>query len=301
MSDDLLDHYRRRIRALPGRTRQLMLLAAADPTGNATLLFRAGQALGVGRDAAAVAESEQLLEISRRCGSGIARAVCCLPRRHAGGSSCRTSCARRGDGRAHRSRASGVALAAAATDPTTRSPRSSIGWQAQPEPAVRGRGRLLERGAVLTSEPRLRAERTLGAAEANRYSGAFEAAFGLVAAAEAVAVDDLQRARVERLRGEIQWASTPGREAPVLLLRAAARLERLDVGLARETYLQAWLASFTAGPFAQAGGHLREVFRRHDVLHAQTTPPATATCSWMAMQLSSAKGTRPGSSHSGTR
>jgi ATP/maltotriose-dependent transcriptional regulator MalT len=45
----------------------------------------------------------------------------------------------------------------------------------------------------------------------------------------------------------------------VLLLRAAARLERLDVGLARETYLQAWLASFTAGRFAQAGGHLREV------------------------------------------
>jgi len=45
----------------------------------------------------------------------------------------------------------------------------------------------------------------------------------------------------------------------MLLLRAAARLERLDVGLARETYLQAWLASFTAGRFAQAGGHLREV------------------------------------------
>jgi DNA-binding CsgD family transcriptional regulator len=47
----------------------------------------------------------------------------------------------------------------------------------------------------------------------------------------------------------------------VLLLQAAARLERLDVGLARETYLEAWLASFTAGRFAQAGGHLREVSR----------------------------------------
>ena len=40
-----------------------MLLAAADPTGNATLLWRAAQILGVGRDAAAPAEHEQLLEI----------------------------------------------------------------------------------------------------------------------------------------------------------------------------------------------------------------------------------------------
>ena len=146
-------------------------------------------------------------------------------------------------------------------DPTTTSPRSSTGWPARPEPAAGWRPRQPSSSAraALTSEPRLRAERTLGAAEANRYAGAFDAALGLVAVAEAVAVDDLQRARVERLRGQIQWASTPGREAPVLLLRAAARLERLDVGLARETYLEAWLASFTAGRFAQAGGHLRDV------------------------------------------
>jgi DNA-binding CsgD family transcriptional regulator len=45
----------------------------------------------------------------------------------------------------------------------------------------------------------------------------------------------------------------------VLLLQAAARLERLDVGLARETYLEAWLGSLTAGRFAQPGGRLREV------------------------------------------
>ena len=262
LSDDLLDHYRRRIRALPERTRQLMLLAAADPTGNATLLWRAGQALGVGRDAAAVAESEQLLEIGRqvRFRHPLVRSAAYL------------------DGLPEDRRAAHLALAAATDEHVDRERRvwhlasAATGFDDEIAAeldlmagAARARGGVaaaaafLERGAVLTSEPRLRAERTLGAAEANRYSGAFEAAFGLVAAAEAVAVDDLQRARVERLRGEIQWASTPGREAPVLLLRAAARLERLDVGLARETYLQAWLASFTAGRFAQAGGHLREV------------------------------------------
>ena len=42
------------------------------------------------------------------------------------------------------------------------------------------------------------------------------------------AVDDLQRARVEQLRGQVERASSSGREAPVRLLRAAKRLEPLD-------------------------------------------------------------------------
>ena len=57
------EHYTRRIRALPEPTQQLLLLAAADPTGDATLLWRAAETLGVPRSAAAAAESEQLIEI----------------------------------------------------------------------------------------------------------------------------------------------------------------------------------------------------------------------------------------------
>ena len=45
------------------RRSSCLLLAAADPTGDATLLWRAAQALGITRSAAAAAESEQLLEI----------------------------------------------------------------------------------------------------------------------------------------------------------------------------------------------------------------------------------------------
>src|SRR6185369_4216983 len=63
LSGQLHDNYVRRVRALPEPTQRLMLLAAADPTGNATLLWRAALLLDVGREAAAPAYHEQLLEI----------------------------------------------------------------------------------------------------------------------------------------------------------------------------------------------------------------------------------------------
>ena len=46
------EHYNRRIRALPESTQLLLLVAAADPTGDATLLWRAAQAIGIPRSAA---------------------------------------------------------------------------------------------------------------------------------------------------------------------------------------------------------------------------------------------------------
>ena len=52
---------------------------------------------------------------------------------------------------------------------------------------------------------------------------------------------------------------TSGRDAPLLLLRAAQRLESLDAVLARETYLDAWGAALVAGRLATSGGELAAV------------------------------------------
>ena len=76
-----------------------------------------------------------------------------------------------------------------------------------------------------------------------------------------MATDNVQRGRTERLRGQVQYASNPGPEGLDLLLEAAKTLEPLDVYLARETYLDAWMASFAAGPYARPGGLLPEVSR----------------------------------------
>nr|MDQ3821817.1 AAA family ATPase [Actinomycetota bacterium] len=55
--------FRRQLQRLPVETRQLLLTAAAEPVGDATLLWRAADRLGIGADAAAAAEAASLIEI----------------------------------------------------------------------------------------------------------------------------------------------------------------------------------------------------------------------------------------------
>ena len=45
--DQLKYHFLRRIEALPDNTQQLMLVAAAEPTGDVALLWRAAQIIGI--------------------------------------------------------------------------------------------------------------------------------------------------------------------------------------------------------------------------------------------------------------
>ena len=130
----------------------------------------------------------------------------------------------------------------------------------------------LERAATLTPDPGRRAERTLEAAQVNVQAGAFGKARDLLAAAEAGPLDEFQAARADLLRGRVAFASGLGSDAPALLLKAAKRLEPLNLDLARETYVDAWQAAFFAGHLAGAG-HLLEVSRAARLLLAPTHPP----------------------------
>ncbi len=70
--------------------------------------------------------------------------------------------------------------------------------------------------------------------------------------AQAGPLDELQRARGNLLRAQIAFASSHGRDAPPLMLSAAKQLEALDVGLARQTYLEAFTAALFAGRLSPA-------------------------------------------------
>jgi DNA-binding CsgD family transcriptional regulator len=266
----LQDQYLRRVRVLPGPARQLMLLAAADPTGDAALLWRAAQKLGLGPDAAAAAAAEQLLDIGSqvRFRHPLVRSAA-----YAAGSpedrrAAHLTLATATDAQADpERRVWHLAAAATGPDEEVAAALEQAAAKIQARAGLAASAAFLRRSVMLTAEPGRHTERALAAALAHLHAGAFDTALGLLAQAQAHAVDDLQRARVEMLRGQVEWASVTGREAPVLLMQAAKRLESLDAELARETYLHAWVASHLAGPLAGPGG-LLEVSRA-----AQAAPP----------------------------
>ncbi|MDQ3822918.1 MAG: AAA family ATPase, partial [Actinomycetota bacterium] len=62
----LEQHYNGRVETLPDETQRLMLLAAADPVGDPTLVWRAADTLGIRPGALGPAEDAELLEIGEQ-------------------------------------------------------------------------------------------------------------------------------------------------------------------------------------------------------------------------------------------
>ncbi len=270
------DSFQRRLEALPAETRRLLLLAAADPSGDPSLVWRAAGRLGLPvREAAAPAAEAGLADLGARARfrHPLVRAVVYQS----------ASLAQRRE--VHRVLAESIDQAA---DPDRRAwhraqaadgPDEEIAAElersagrAQARGGLAAAAAFLERSALLTVNPARRGERTVAAAQAHLQAGAFDKALGLLVLAEAGPLDELQGARVDLLRAQIAFASGLGDDAPPLLLKAARRLEPLDLDLARETYLSAWGAAVFAGSLASAGD-LLEVSRAAWALPAPARPP----------------------------
>jgi hypothetical protein len=73
------------------------------------------------------------------------------------------------------------------------------------------------------------------------------------------------------LRGQIALARNSS-DAARLLLTAARRLEPLDLGLARETYVNAWIAARAAGHLSRTG-ETGEISRAARALPPPPGPP----------------------------
>ena len=259
----LEDRYLRRLDALPAETRRLMLLAAADPVGDAALLWRAARTLGIEATAAEPAEAEQLLEIGAnvRFGhplvrSAVYRASSIHDRRavHAALEAATDPVAdadRRAWHRAH---------AASAPDEAVAGELLHRARRARHRGGIAATAAFWERAVVLTPDPAERAARALRAARAKVAAGDLAGAESLLAVAEAGPLDELGQAQVERTRAGLAFDLRRGRDAPPLLLRAARRLEALDAGLACDTYLEALLAAIYAARLSDAPG-MRDVAR----------------------------------------
>ena len=261
------ESFRRRLSPLPDDSKQLMLLAAAEPVGDPPLLWAAAAQLGISPDAAVAATSAGLLEIGVQVRfrhpmvrSLIYREASSEERRLAHGALAEvTDSAHDPDRRAwHR------AAATDGIDDDVALELERSATRAQARGGVAAAAAFLERAVGLTSDPEQKIERALMAAQAKLQAAAFNDVLTLLATAEAGGLNEFQSARASVLRGHTAFASGMGGDAPTLLLEAARRLEPFSVDLARETYLTAWGAAFVQA-HAKGEGVLEDICQA--VLH----------------------------------
>ncbi|TXS41756.1 helix-turn-helix transcriptional regulator [Streptomyces sp. OR43] len=238
-----------RLRSLPDATRTLLLIAAAEPVGDASLLARAATTLRIAPHAAP-AKAAGLIEFgeSVRFRHPLVRSAVY-------------------HGAAPEERRAAHRALAEATDPVLDPDRRA--WhagQAAEGPdeevaagleraAERARQRggiaaeavLLERAVEVTPDRRPRGRRALAAAEAHFSAAAPDRATELATVAELCPLNTLDRARLARLRARILFARSRSDEAAPLLLDAAAQFTAAGSPLARETYLEAISATIFAG------------------------------------------------------
>ncbi|WP_433297288.1 helix-turn-helix transcriptional regulator [Pseudonocardia sp. CA-142604] len=252
------ESYLQRVAQLPSGTRQLLLVAAAEPIGDPVLVWRAAARLGIGAEAASPAAAVGLLEIGAQVRfrhplvrSAVYRAASPEERRIAHRVLADVTDAEADPDR----RAWNRAQAAPRPDEDVAAELECSAGRARARGGPAAAAAFLERAVELTLEPARRAERALAAARDKHHAALPDAALGLISLAEAGPLDELQRARASLLRAQIAFAvNRRGCGAPALLLTAAEQLEALDLRLARATCLEALSAAMFAG-----GGGVREV------------------------------------------
>lgn len=236
-------HFRQRIRPLPAETRSLLLLVAAAPPGNPSLLWRAAGHLGIAPDHADRALAEGLLTPALDFRHPLIR-----------------SAVYRGADAAGR-RAAHAALAAAydpVLDPDRHAwhrAQATIGLDEQvaaqlEQASERARARgghaeqaaFLSRAAELSPDPRAQAARLVAAARAHLVLGDPDAAGRMLDRAEPGLDRPVPRALARRARATAETYAGRYAAAPAILSEAAASIAGEEPELARRMMFEAMQA-----------------------------------------------------------
>jgi len=250
------------VRGLPAATQILLLTAAADPTGDPALLWRAGQHLGFGLNAAGPAEAQELVTfgpiVSFRhplVRSAIYHGATLMDRQrvhHALAEA--TDLSSSADLQAwHRSEAATEPdeAVAAELERAAERAKSRGGWAAT--------GAYLTRSAVLTPDAAVRLRRVLAAVQADNIAGASLRAQALLDSVAGQIDDPHQRVVAQRLQGAIHYALSQPAKTASILLGAARQIAPIDVGQARDALLDALAASRVSGRLAATGASSADI------------------------------------------
>ncbi|WP_254398480.1 LuxR family transcriptional regulator [Streptomyces sp. AC558_RSS880] len=240
---------------LPAPARLLLLLAAAEPTGDPGLLWRASAVLGLGPEAFDAAKDAEAFVVGTRVSfrhplvrSAVYRAASPEDRRRVHAALADVTSAEHDPDRRAWHRAS----ATLRPDEEVAADLERSAVRARTRGGAAAAGAFLERAAELTPSPFHRGQRLIAAAEAKHDAGASAAALRLLESARALPLTALQEALVVRLHARAGYALRRDRSGVQHLLAAAQGLEGLDPVLARDTYIEALAAATYGGRLGDA-------------------------------------------------
>jgi len=249
---------------LPAQTRLLLLVAAADPTGDPVLVLRAAGNLGIPSEAAFPAAEAGLLTFGTRvvfrepAARSAAYQGAAPGDRRAAHRALAQATIQRGD---QDRRAWHRAKAASGLDEDVAVELERTAGQAQARGGLPASAAFLERAVLLTRDAYQRSRRALAAATAMLDAGEPDGAAKLVDVAESGVLDDQWQARADLVRARLAFTQHRSGHVPRLLLDAARRLDRSDAAPVRAAYLDAIRAVTFAGGLTVPGGTVADVAR----------------------------------------
>jgi tetratricopeptide (TPR) repeat protein len=245
-----------RVRRLPEATQQVLLLAAAEDTGDPTVVLRAARRLGTDTQALEAAETAGLLRLDETglqfrhplVRSAVYRGATFTQRRDAHlALAAVLPGERHADRRAWHRAVGTVGTDAAAADQLERTAE-----QARRRSGYAVAARALERSAQLSPTDGPRARRLVAAADAAWLAGRPDRALALLDQAANSATMLNQRADINRLRGIIELRCGAPTVAFKALMAAAAEIASVDPHRALEMLVEASQAASYLGDVADA-------------------------------------------------
>jgi DNA-binding CsgD family transcriptional regulator len=257
-----------RVRGLPEETQALLLVAAADDTGELATVLRAAAELGVGAEALDAAEQAGLahprgatLELHHPLVRSAVYQSATLSKRQAAHRALANVL--EGEGDADR-RAWHRAAGSVEPDPTVVEELEQAAERARRRSGFAAASRAFERAATLTVDEQQRARQLTNAAENAWFGGRPERARMLLERARPLASEPIERADIDRYRGLIEMTGGVPADAHQLLFRAAVEVAPLDGERALQLLNLASIAALYAGD-GDAAIAIAELARRLEV------------------------------------
>jgi DNA-binding CsgD family transcriptional regulator len=262
LSARLEAHFLRQVQELPADTRMVLLVAAAEPSGDRSLIESAASALGHSPGAAAAAEAAAV----------IVRGDALRFRHPLVRSAVYGGASRLDRRRAHQvlAEASGavgdvdrrawhLGAATAGADETVASELHHAAERALLRGGCAASASFFARAAELTPDRTTRVERALAAAERHLIAGFRVRSRRVLDEFAGDITDPLQRARANRLEGSIRYTVGEVDGTVGLLLDAAKMYAPLDIRAARDTLLDALAAARIPGLLSLPGERMSDV------------------------------------------